>query len=57
MNIDNEIKSAKEYISLHPILSTSPTDLRRENRIVDEYLKSWSEEERRVWKEYYEEEL
>ena len=57
MNIENEIKTAEEYISLHPILNISPTDLRRENRIVDDYLKSWPEEERKVWMEYYEEEL
>lgn len=57
--IEAEIASTEEFLSLHPILSTSPLDLERSNTSVEEYLSGsdgiprWTSEDVELWKLYY----
>lgn len=55
--IEQEIKQAEQYQKSHPILNSSPGDLKREGTDISEYLKQWSEEDQEIWLEYYSEEL
>ena len=55
--IEKELKATEDYQSSHPILNYSPGDLKREGRMVEEYLKQWSEADQGIWLEYYSEEL
>ena len=56
-SIEKEIDTAQSIVDNNPVLQTSPGDLKRENCTVEEYLDKFTEEERRVYLEYYEEEL
>ena len=53
--IEAEIKAAEEYISLHPILSVSPSDLERKHISIADHLSQpcWTPREVELWKEYY----
>ena len=53
--IEAEIKAAEEYLSEHPILSVSPSDLEREKKSIADYLSQprWTSKDLELWKEYY----
>lgn len=53
--IEAEIKAAEEYISLHPILSVSPSDLERKHISIADYLSQprWTPKDLELWKDYY----
>ena len=52
-----EIEHAQAIMDDNPVLHLSPGDLRREGKTVEEYLKEYSEKERELYLDYYEDEL
>ena len=56
-SFNSELKAAQDYINLHPILNLSPGDLKRSGIEIESYLVEYLEAEKRIWLEYYEDEL
>lgn len=56
-SIEQELKKAQSILDNNPVLQSSPGDLRREGRTVEEYLSRWTLEEQQKYRDYYEDEL
>ena len=57
MTTQQELSRAQALMDENPILQKSPRDLKREGISIEDYIKSFSKEERTLYLAYYEDEL